>query len=358
VQQRYDLSEFGPKEKQKEKLKYDLSEFGNSNQQQQIPAQPQQPQEQNVQQPMIDTFLGKMQPNNPMYQIGSPEQKELISEMIASGIGMPGMNVVGQGVNNFGIIGKGVSGFGKGIKNLLTRKNPKELTAAVQKGHDVESKQISDIYNLIKSEVGPRGVGKIEIPEGIFHEIKKGKMLPNTEDFIKLLEKAKSGDYEALHQLQSDLYKKGTQALGSKFQANINKGEEILSVRNKINEIIRNKFKEHGHEDLAKLLDEASGRFKNLKETYFSHPQIAKLVHEKTRKIPKNPMNVFSEESKQMQRLLEKHPEITKELEKHKGAKDFMKKLKLGKNIGIGGGVAGGTLYGGTKLLDYLLKGS
>lgn len=292
---------------------------------------------------MINTIFGQMPKNMPEFKIGSPQNKELAENILESAAGAPGLNVVS----------KGITGFGKGIKNVLTKVNPRELALNVQKSHDKLFKESSDIYDFIAKEVVPRGVSKIDIPPEIFKEIEIN--LPKTRANKLLLQEAKKGDYQALHDLQSDLFKRGTKALSSDIQAERNIGEELLDTRGKINDAIRNRFKEYGQEDLAKLLDEASGKYKKLKETYYSHPTISKLVHKESRKMPVNPLKVFSEESVPMNNLLSSHPEITKALETKKAAKDFIKKLKIGGGVLGATGVVGGSYYGANKLLNYLL---
>jgi phage gp46-like protein len=284
--------------------------------------------------PMVDTLIGKLDPNG--YKID--RSPEAINDMVMTAAGAPGMKVLGT--------------FGRGIKSALTKINPKELLAEVQGGHDKLMQHSSDIYNFVKDEVKPRGVGKIDVKPEILDEAYQH--LPKTRANQKLIESAKTGDYDALHQLQSDLGKQGRQASASDSFAERNLGQEIHDTRNKINESIIERFKDYGHEDLAKLLEEAKGKYKKMKELYYSHPRIAQLVEKGLRKEPANAMNMFSEVSDPMKAILQEHPNIGNALETQRTAKDFFNKLKLAKKGAIGLGATGIGVSGSKTLIDML----
>jgi hypothetical protein len=232
------------------------------------------------------------------------------------------------------------------IKSLFSKADPKKWMSNIQGAHTKLLNQSSDIYNYVKNEVNPRGVGIIDVGKDLIDQAKK--YLPKTDASKALIKKAESGDYDALHEVQSDLGKRGYKSTQHELNSERNKGFEMLDVREKINKAIRDKFEEHGHGDLSKLLDEASGKYKTMKEVYESIPAIKKLVG-KNKKIPHDPMGLFSEESEPMQRLFEHHPEIQKEMDELT-KKEFMKKLLTRSALGLGG--AGGTIAGGSYLLD------
>lgn len=232
-----------------------------------------------------------------------------------------------------GAAGKLALNLPQAMKMITTKINPKEWVYGIQRAHDTAMKRAGDIYDFIKSEVKPRGVSNIEIPKDILSDA--GEHLPKTGSYKNLIENAKSGDYEALHKLQSDLGKKGSKNLSGDSYADRLKGEEMMDIRDRINQAIRDKFKEHGHEDLVKLLDEANKQYKNLKETYYSHPAVGKMVHKDIRKVPKKPENVFAEESLPMSRLLEAHPEISEQMKLLSTKKKILKQLgKTGLTLG------------------------
>ncbi len=298
---------------------------------QQNPFQKFIPQEQKPE--MVDTFLGQIPKNSKELQPGTPEYKGNLENMISTMAGAPAMKVAGTGVTN----------FGKGIMSLFNRIAPKELAYGVQKAHDAMLNKLSGMYNYVKDEALKRGIGKIKIPDALFEQAEKH--LPNTEAYKDLLTKAKTGDYEALHQLQSDLGKKGTLAKGAKYHADRNIGEEMLDTRKQINREIQSQLKGTGNDDLADLLGQASKGYRNYKKLYYTDRGIANLVHEDSRLVPKNPFNLFSKESKPMSRILDAHPEIRKALGNEETVKSFMKGLNTGKKVATTAGIAGGGLY-------------
>lgn len=294
-----------------------------------------------------NTFLGQLpSTDNAKKMFHTPE---MIDELIGNLSGLKGMKVINP---------KASVGFGQALKSYMKKIVPEEVAETIQKSHDKLSQQASNIYDLIKSEVTPRGVNNIPLAQDVLTSAES--YLPKTRATKALIDKVKTGDYEAIHQLQSDLGTQGTKQLGADLAADRNAGEEMLDVREKINEAIRDKFNSHGHSDLSKLLDEANEKYTKLKDVYYKHPSIAKLVHPESRKMPKNPMNLFSEKSVPMGKVLAEHPEVAKAVKTTNEANQFIKKLKTGKNIGIAGSaasaIAGGGLYGGKKLIDMLIN--
>ena len=290
----------------------------------------------------VDTFLGKMPRHMPEFEAGSPENKDLLENMIGGFIGSPGIKMVGQGVGS----------FARGIKSALTKIKPKELAYGVQKGHDVAEKEASGLYNLVKDQSKARNVKQIDIGEEAIDKAKS--YLPKTDATKKLLEKARYGDYDALHDLQSDLWKHATRKASSPLAAEQNEAEEIFEQRDKLNNLIHSNLEESGHKDLSEALTKGRKLYRNMKETYYSHPGVAKLVERGQRLVPKNPMEMFSEESDPMRKLYAAHPEVERAVKTNEIAKKFMEGIGKYKKRGIGLGAAGGALYGYHQLADLL----
>lgn len=295
----------------------------------------------------VNTFLGEMPRHLPELSPGTEENKSLIDSMIGAGIGSPGMKMVDAAP-------KAREVLSRGIKAIFKKPNAKELAYSVQRGHDKELMESSGLYNKVKNDISDRGIEKFPVTKELLDEAKAN--LPKTRAYDKLIGNAESGDYEAIHKLQSDLGTRGTKALGSDEFATNNIGEEMLDTRNKLNELIENHLEKTGHKDLADTLKQGREQFRKLKQNYYSHPAIAKLVHEESRKIPKNPLSIFSEESKPMKRLLEKHPEVKNALETKENAEQLLKLLKKPSSIGTALGLTGAGIYG-TKTVYDLLKG-
>lgn len=292
----------------------------------------------------VDTFLGKMPRHVKSLEPGTPENKAMMEEMLGAAIGAPGLKIVG----------KGVASFGKGIKSLLTKIKPKELAYGVQKGHDLMHENATGLLNEVKegakemtgmSSAFPVSGEMIESMRPYFSKTKA------TEE---LLAKAKRGNYEALHDLQSDLWQKATQNKSSPLAAEQNLGEEIFEKRKELNDLIYNHLKQSGYPDLAEKLSKGRDIYRRMKEIYYDHPGVAQLVEKGMRKVPKNPLELFSEESDPMKKVLAEHPEVSKAVETHKTAENFIKNLKGLKNFGLGSAAVGGTIYGATKLSDIV----
>ena len=106
---------------------------------------------------------------------------------------------------------------------------------------------------------------------------------------------------------------------------------------------------------MSNKLSSANKIYKDLKETYYSHPTISKLVEPTLRKVPKNINSVVSEISKPMERIRQAHPELVNELNKSEAKENAIKLLK---NVGRygGAGAAAGAVGEGIILLKHLLE--
>lgn len=269
---------------------------------------------------MVPTFIGKMPLGPIKAPFGSKESfvnPETVGNLMDFAAGQPGIKAVG------GAAMKTVQKLPQ-LKDFINTFKTRSLIEPIQKGADKLLKQSSDIYDLVKERVLPEGVSKINLDSKLLEEA--ANHLPKTQASKALVEAARSGDYNALHELQSDLGKLGSDAKGGETYADRNKGEEILDTRSKINDAIRNTFKENDKGYLAKLLDEASDKYRKMHEIYYKHPTIAKLVNPKTRIVPKNPMTALTEESERTKKLLEAHPELNRSIKN-------MKKLNTVKKI-------------------------
>lgn len=247
--------------------------------------------------------------------------------------------------------GKAASeGYGL-LKHTFGYETPSTVAKAVQASHDVLKNNASQLFDMVENEAKNRGINTIPINSKLIDEASQN--LPNTRAVKNLLDKAKTGDYSYVRKLQSELGNRGTNRLSSDLASDRDIGEEMLDTREKINQSISNHFKDMGHDDLDNLLTEARSKYKQLKDTYYSHPTISKLVDESQRKIPRNIMNVFSEDSVPMQRLREQNPFIQRNLdarENTKNALDTLKKLFKGLTY------AGGGIFGAHELTQLKNK--
>ncbi len=232
------------------------------------------------------------------------------------------------------------------LRGLASKSTPEELVAAVQKPHDKLQSTADELYGQVRQAVKKRD---IKIPMRDEHLSQIAEILPKTRASRQLIDKAKTGDYEAVHELQSHLYKKGTKGLASDDIALENQGEEILDLRDKINDDLEKHLIKEGHIDVAHVLKQGKKTVAQLKNTYF--PQhlrkgIGKMVHKDLRIVPENPEKLFSQNSVPMKDFLAKHPEVAKHttgIKEKKEAMDALNSLFM-----KGAGAGGATLVGKT----------
>jgi|SRR6478752_3045232 len=242
--------------------------------------------------------------------------------------------------------------LGKSIKSVFTKVAPRSWVERVQQGHDLMKGKAEDMFNFIKDQIPSRKIPNMEMSENLLNEAEQH--LPDTRATKKLIGNARSGDYNAVHKLQSDLGRRGFGRLASEDYAQRDVGEEILDTRDKLLEQIKSHFNDTGNEDLSNTLDKARDQWRNLKDIYYGHPKVAQMVEQDTRLVPKNPENIFSEESVPMKKVLDQHPEIPQELHTMNTANRFINNLKKKSSIGLGLTTAAGGLYTGNKILDYI----
>lgn len=230
------------------------------------------------------------------------------------------------------------------MRGLTNKSTPEALVAAAQKPHDKLQSTADELYGQVRSAIGNRDI-KIPVNEQYLNEAHE--VLGKTRANRKLIDAAKSGDYEAVHKLQSHLYKKGTKGLASDDIAIENQGEEIIDLRDKINDDLEKHLITEGHADIAHVLKQGKKKYAELMDTYYHkdlRKGIGKLVNSELRLVPKKPEQLFDQNSVPMKRFLAKHPEVAKHtqgiLEKEKAIKSLNSmfiKTGLGSAVGLGG---------------------
>lgn len=242
------------------------------------------------------------------------------------------------------VAGKALQKIPPFMRGLFNEATPEALIESVQKPHDALEKTANELYGQVKQAINKRGV-KAPINENLIDQVKE-HFPKNARSYKELLKNAKEGDYDAIHKIQSSLYKKGTKALASDDLAMENQGEDILDLREKINEELNNHLIKEGHLDIAHVLKQGRKAYSDLQKTYYDKllPKgIGKLVHPETRLIPENIEDLFKQNSVAMKRFLKKHPESAKNIQGIKEKKAAKKELKsiLYKTGGTGATVAG-----------------
>ncbi|MCL5071765.1 MAG: hypothetical protein M1308_12870 [Actinobacteria bacterium] len=219
-------------------------------------------------------------------------------------------------------------------KRFFTAPDLKQAIRETQNKVNKATKESGKIFDEVENTVESEGISKVPIDQNIIKQAEK--YLAKTTANKELIKKAKTGDFKALRSLQSDLRTKGEKALSSVLTAENTMGEEILSLRDQVNHSIQKHLENTGFKNLADKLNQARNDYKNIKETYFSSPALAK-VFGKSQKVPAKPKTLLSEESTEMKKFMDAHPEVKEKLTKALKHEKKMKRLgKLGTVLGIG----------------------
>lgn len=231
-------------------------------------------------------------------------------------------------------------------KNLFKAPDLKETIRQTQGKVNEATTETGKIFDTVEKEVEVQGISNIPIDKNIIKQAET--YLAKTPANKDLIKRARTGDYTALRELQADLRVKGEKALSSALAAENKMGEEMLSTRDQVNKSIQQHLENEGRIDLAELLNKARDDYRNIQQTYFSTPALAK-VFGKSQKVPKNPKTLLTEESTEMNRFMESHPEVKEALSKALKHEKKMKTLgKIGAGLGIGTAAEGARqLFGG-----------
>ncbi len=231
------------------------------------------------------------------------------------------------------------------VASLFRKVDPTYTANLIQKGHDTLMSQAENAFKDVSKGVHDRGIATVPTQEIKFNGLKK--YFPDTDEAKKLLNDAKTGNYNALRKVQSDLWTKATKNLRSDLEVDRMRGEEMLERRDKINNAISNHLKNTGNHDLDAVLNKARSDYHDLKDIYYSHPTISKLVDEHTREIPENIFTTLRKNSVPLNRLKEFHPDITADINALNNKKDLKSTMKA-----LAWGATGsGTAYLGLRAL-------
>lgn len=192
------------------------------------------------------------------------------------------------------LLGKVIPAVGKLAGGLISPATNKIMARNVQTIHDLIDDKASKGFQAVSQGVNERGISQVPLTlpdmRDLHGAIKSG-YLPNTKQAKKMISDALTGDYNALRDMQSELWKKGTKAASSDSILDENKADEIFDLRNRINNNISNHLVTSGHHDLNALLNESRANYKYLQDTFYNKNlpyQLKKLVHPDIRETPKN----------------------------------------------------------------------
>lgn len=233
-----------------------------------------------------------------------------------------------RGVTDIASLGIGGKSIAPGVKKAFKAPDLKQALRDTQAKVNTVNKDLGKAFDTVESEVEKRGVGKIPVSKDVISQAER--FLEKTPEAKDLVKRAKTGDYKALRELQADLRQIGETALSNKLTTERKIGKEALSTRKQINESIEDHFDATGHKDLANILKESKQSYADLQNTYFSSPALAK-VFGKSQKVPKNPLTLLTEESTEMNKFFDAHPEMKSMMQK---ALKHGKAMKLAKGAG------------------------
>jgi len=264
--------------------------------------------------------------SNKLYGTNVPKIPELNAAPQTTGaqIGNVLSDVVPIGAGVAKLAGKGINA----IKGAIS--SPKNaLVKNILDTHDALENKAVQGFETVSNEINKRGITNIPVESNVLNNLKD--FFSRTKQNNALIDKAKSGDYNSLRKIQSDLYTKGNKSLGSPLASERDRGEEMLEHRDEINQAISNHLLNTGHTDLSNTLNQARNDYRILKDVYYNpkmNRSIINMVDKNTRKIPKNLANVLQEESKPMQALRDFHPDLEKNLSRYNLSKNALLGLK------------------------------
>lgn len=234
--------------------------------------------------------------------------------------------------------------FGNAVKAFKSPDLKGALKETQAKVNAVSEKQ-GKIFDLVENTLQRKGKNLVRVDKDVIDNAKR--FMEKTPEAKDLIKRAQAGEYKALRALQSDLRLKAEKALANGLSTETTKGREMLSTRKQINDSITQHLDNVNEKRLAKLLNKTRDAYRDVQETYFSSPALAR-VFGGSQKIPKNPMTLLTEDSTEMTKFFKAHPEL----------KEMMaKELKVKRNKKIATGLAATALGGGTAGATYKVLG-
>lgn len=233
--------------------------------------------------------------------------KNIIPQTIFSGLqgaidAPPGERMKDATINALSTLG-----VGKLLPHVVSSflgESPGEIGSAIQQSHDALENKAVQGFDSVSNAVNQRGIAQVPINLNLM--TKAGSYLPNTDAASNLFSKASTGDYNALRNLQTELWKRATKRAVSDLPSENDLAEEMFETRDKINEAITNHLINTGNDDLANALNESRKQYAILRDTFYNKnlPRtIPKLVDENTREISPDLFEKMQIRSKPMNKL-------------------------------------------------------
>jgi hypothetical protein len=234
------------------------------------------------------------------------------------------------------VIAKHIGQIPETLRNAFHDITPRKVATTIQNAYDSLKSKAENAFQKVSKGVYERGIDKV--PVNSISNLKLQKYFPKTDEAKELIRKAKEGDYNALRDMQSDLFHEAQASKNAELSTERYKGKEMMSIRDKINDAISNHLKSTGNHDLDAILSGGRNDYRNMSETYHSHPTISKLVGE-DREVPSNLGKLISKDSSRMERLRQATPDISRDIELLQNKQNALKKLKYLGGVSALGGV-------------------
>jgi len=284
-----------------------------------------------------------------------PDEQNLFGLLPGGKVGA-GIEAAGLGLLPYGA-GKAIGKTASTISRAARKFDPDSWITKIQDRYALRKGNTSDMYNSIRDNISQRGISDINIPTKLSEKIENTRRhLAKTDRSRELIDAAQSGDYQALHEYQSDIGKKAEKLLGADSNADHNAGEELKEVRDQVNKLIEDHLRKTGNDDLADQLNLARKQWANLMDVYHpnSRSAIKKMVDPEELEIPSDPYKFLTKKNQRIKKLLDEHPDVRNEIKEYEDSKSAQDKLKKVLKVGGSLGAVGGLGYLGHEAIGIL----
>jgi len=226
------------------------------------------------------------------------------------GAGALGGAAISEGDRGTGAaVGAGAGALGAGLKKAieLYKHSPNLPAKWIQNKYTEVKKEASDIFNDVSKKADERGITGFKIPQSVKDIAHK---LPNSKKAVDaLIADAEGGNYDAHRKLQTELQKVGVKRASHDLPSVEKQGNEMLAAHKEMIDEMAKHFESVGSKDLSEDLNKAKGIWSNMKTLFEDDKQLANIVTN-NRKIPKDALAKFGEDSDSVRRLMKAYPEL------------------------------------------------
>jgi hypothetical protein len=218
----------------------------------------------------------------------------------------------------------------------------------LQKNFNKSYQEAAGLLNKASDEAKKVGINVLKTGRGtplnksfwsdLSHNMDTSK---STKDLIK---SAKSGDFDALRKLQSDMGKRSNWLKSKDTSADYDMGKNLGELRDSLNGYIENHFEKSGYENISNMIKQGMNKYREVMQTY-KDPLIAKAIGPEE-EISEGLLKRTMKTSKTMKQLRKANPELAP---LHQTIKDKQALQKLG--------ITGGGGLPSFAALKYLLGG-